>query len=410
MGSLRKIYGADFLDWERLSLVFQTAGSVFGGSPSGFYSADTRFVDRGMQFINTGFSRFSAEVALHDTQPSALTFGFHFRIDKTFGPGGWNGNLDFFQLRYQDSPSGLATRHLAINISADRRLRFFKAGSGNNSGDMVYQTDPGFVEEGSWHYYEFQIKVTGPNNLRVWKDGSSNPVIAFTTAVVNGTTAATYSLAGFCWEQLGFNTFTFDNFYLRDDVDARYGIVRVTLHSIKDASDGDLFIGGWGVGGSLTLMPPWGGRLRELPGYPTIFTRPPDDDGSYMFTNTSGPQRAVFLFERYWSVGPVIGVCLNLIARSPGTDSYWEPIVRKFSFEYFGGESVVPTSATYLGFDKIYAVAPDTSLAWSEADLVAGSYSFGFKGRGGDNTLRVTQFVVQVLHRLAVSGTEYRIY
>ncbi len=407
--SLRFFCGADFFDYGRMDLFFRTSGSIQGSNQAGVFSADSRYVDYSMNFLNSGFSRFTAEIPLIDTQPEGVTFGFYLKIDRAFGS--WDANLDVFQLRYQAADGDPITRHLAINISADRRLRFFKAGTVNNTGDMIYQTDPGFIESG-FHWYEFQIKNSGPDNLRVWVDGDTDPTIEATVSTVNGTTAATYSLAGFVFDQLGFNNITWDNFYLRDDAsEDRYGPVRVTLHSIKNAPDGDLFIGGWGVGGSMELMPTWGGRLRELIAYPAFFTRPPDDDNSYMFTNMND-QKAIFRFERYWPVGPIISLALSMVAKTAsGSPAKIAGLVRRFSFDYLSGEFDVPGGDVYRGIQIQYEAPPSGGDSWVEQELVSGDFTFGFSGsKAPDNTLRVTQFVVQMLHLISGSGSEYRIF
>lgn len=401
---------------ENLTKYTYSGGINQGFDEDGEFSTELYYgPDLAKGLMNTGFGRVVYDYNFgRGAAQSTILFGCHLRAGNTLS-GTFNGNGDFFQLRYEHNVSPFTMyKQCALVLRDNGRIEVWRSGTvGNLTGTKVAETAAAVVTT-TFAWFEFLI--TSPTGVKIWKDG----VLILDEPLINtydGAAPATgFSRVGFVWENFGFAYFVRDNYYLKTDT-TRLGEIRITTNypsshpSTADIASTSFTAGGSSgyVGYTNGTLPALAGRILERKNSPFNGVLFDDGDASYITTSATGSVQ--MRFERWYPIGGVIhGLAINIVAKQlVGGTGRIRPYI------YGNGVTIgswqdVAFSSSYTTLQWIYALDPELGNAWREEDFNTGLWTFGFEAEVGLGDLRVTQFSIERAHSIGTgSGAEYSI-
>jgi len=148
-----------------------------------------------------------------------------------------------------------------------------------------------------------------------------------------------------------------------------------------------------GVGNSTELFSSSGGD-----NYTNVDEVVSDDDTTYNRTATSGPRKDLYELSAPAGSGVVNGITVYALCRASTTGTV-KLCIRTGATDYTEASGQALTTS-YASYNKAWATNPNTSVAWTWADL--GSLQAGviMEDDGAGNRVRVTQVYVVVDYTL----------
>lgn len=246
------------------------------------------------------------------------------------------------ELRY-DNLAGTVQHQLYLEASATGTLVVKQGGTGT----IIAQSDPNTIFPGVWNYIEIKATAGRPGNVVVRLNGGT--VAAGSGSTVHNSMPIGYNLIRFpqyLLEDASNHEKAVDDFYLCDATGTLFNDFcgDVVIHGMmpyQDAGPND--------------MQAFGGGLSN---YTAIDDIPPDEDLSYLYSNTAGHSDMFDLDNLPANIIDVLAVGVHARARkdAPGTSNI------KLLARYLDDTAASPSkylSTVYMGQHHFFEIAPD---------------------------------------------------
>lgn len=272
------------------------------------------------------------------TQVGTVIFGFAVYLPTLGGE-----MLDGFQ-------AGVKQWSLYVNTSGE--FQFYREDTG---GALLATSAPGIFRAGTWHWLDIVITTsTVAGSIAIYIDSPAGAIAVFTASGLNN------SQTGNAWIdaiRLGdmsniFAGAMFDDFHCHDNTGAAPNAVLGDSRIYTKMPNG---------AGGATNWTPNGASAN----WQCVDEVPPDDDTSYVSSNTASTVDAYAVHTAGFTATPN-GVVTRMYMRKDDASTHTASVgVRSGSTPAFGAPGAVASSYSWL--DAFFSIDPNTSAAWTAA-------------------------------------------
>jgi len=253
-------------------------------------------------------------------------------------------NTPIFQLLDQGA------NQIELRCYSDGTLSLTRNGAPLSGGLSTFA-----LQIGAWYFIEVKVTIAnailaGTCQVRVNNELVIDVVAGQDTQETANATANSVQFAG-----LVPNT-TFDDFYICD------GTGLINIDFLGDSRIYEMLPNG---AGDQTDF----GVVGAVNNWAAVDEIPPDDDATYVFSQTPG-QRDLYNLQDLVLTGTIKGIQTCLDARKDDCGARTIAATIKTGGTIYDGVAVVPATS-YLMFTETREVNPFTALAWTPADLIA---------------------------------------
>lgn len=244
-----------------------------------------------------------------------------------------------------------------LTLMSNTTTRVLELRRGDHTGTLLASSSV-ILSPGSWRYLEIRATIndaTGSCEVRI--DGNTTPIINFTGDTRNGGTLTNFdmiSLRAYKSGTTGSGTGIFDDLYLLDDTGASnttfLGDIRVVALRPSAA-------------GTDTQLTPTGSATNWQNVDETTYST-----ADYNGSATVGQRDTYTLSNLPGTVTTVHALQSNVVAaKSDATAASAKIPIRTGGSLYYGATNALSTS--YLTYSDIHQVNPNTTAAWTTADV-----------------------------------------